>query len=105
MRISFRAKTNKEYVMVNTAVFELKCGIRVTVDRDRTDAKIADGILDMEWSDCYLWEINDISIFNSPTHLNENTAKLFEGAKLITLNLEEDAENDYEISDVSFCIS
>lgn len=106
MRISFRAKTNRYYVMVNTAVFELNSGIRVTVDRNITEWYVSpDHILDMEWSECYLWEVNDISIFNFPAYLNEDAAKLFEGAKLIALNLEEDADSDYEVTDVSFCIS
>lgn len=105
MRISFRAKTNKDYVMVNTAVFELKCGIRVTVDRDRTEWGITDGILEMDWSECYLWEVNDIGVFDTPAYLNEYGAELFEGAKLVALNLEDDADSDYEVTDIEFFIS
>lgn len=105
MRISFRAKTNKGYVMVNTAVFELKCGVRVTVDRDRTEWKITGGILKMDWRECYLWEVNDIGVFDTPAYLNEYGMELFEGARLVGLNLEADADSDYEVTDISFCIS
>lgn len=105
MRICFTAKTNKDYVMINTAVFQLKCGIRVTVDRDRTEWGIEDGKLAMEWRECYLWEVNDIGVFDAPAYLNEYGAELFEGAKLVELNLEDDADSDYEVTDIEFFIS
>ena len=100
MQLTFTAKTNKDYVMINTAEFRLKDGTLLTIDRDETRYSIENGILQMEWTGCYLWEINSINIFNEPAYLNEDSIKLFEAAELFKLNLEDDADSDYEVTDV-----
>lgn len=105
MKISFTAATNKEYVMINTAEFDLQCGIRVTVDRDETEWSIKDGILEMEWNGCYLWEINGINISDGPVYLNESAPELFKGAVLAGFNIEDDADENYTVTGIRFSIS
>ena len=55
MKLEFRAKTNKPYVMINAAVFHLKTGGTITIDRDATEYDIEDGKLSMTWRGIYIW--------------------------------------------------
>jgi hypothetical protein len=106
MRIEFRGKTNKDYCMVNTAQFKLPNGSIVTIDRDETIYAIVDDTLNMEWEGCYLWAISDYYIFDQPAYLNNTEAiELFKSATLIYLELEDDADDDYEITDIEFSVS
>lgn len=70
MWISFTCTTNKPYTMINTLVFTLKKGTTITVDRNETDftnepadEPRKDRELTMDWSDCYLWAINEKCVF------------------------------------------
>lgn len=105
MRIEFTAKTNKDYLMVNEAIFHLKTGGTLTLDRESTEYTIEDGNLSMEWFNIYLWAINDIAIFiNEPTaFVNESIANLLEGS-WVELILEDDADEDYAIWNVEYRI-
>lgn len=106
MKISFTAKTNKDYCMVNTAVFITPTKTLLTVDRDRTDWSVVGEKLKMEWNGCYLWEIDGHNFTDFPAYLNEDAAKgLFHEAQLLTLELEDDADPDYIVEDIRFTIS
>ena len=54
MRITFKCRTNKDYVAVNTAKFILPTGSTITVDRDNTEWDVQDGELTMVWRHCYI---------------------------------------------------
>lgn len=106
MRLDFTGKTNKNYVMVNTAIFALKDGGTVTIDRGCTEYTIKDGRFRMMWGDCYLWRFNDVNIFNTPYYPDKEAfVKLLKGATLLKLEAEDDADEDYEITDVQWSIS
>lgn len=113
MRIEFTGTTNKDYVMINTAKFKLKSGSVITVDRGETDWSIDNGRLEMEWLGCYIWAIDDMNIFDQEDEYGHpvNTyyamtefKKLVEGAEL-KLELEDDADEDYEVKIESWNIS
>ena len=66
MRLEIYGKTNHDYCMVNTAIFHLKDGGTITIDRDETEYDVCpiDGgeyNLSMLWRGCYLWAINSRS--------------------------------------------
>lgn len=119
MRISFRCRTNKNFVRINTAIFQLPNGTKLTVDRDTTEYTLsANGVLNMYWRDCYLWALNDQNIFESEDghgfypsdYAAEEFARLVIGAT-VSFDLEEDPiENDpspeekYEVIVQSFAI-
>ena len=103
MRIEFSGKTNKDYIMVNTAVFHLRDGGTVTLDRDETDYCIENGTLSMVWNGIYLWEINGVFVFGTPMYPAEDLSKLLEGS-WVELELEDDADEDYRITDVKWVI-
>lgn len=104
MRIEFLAKTNKDYLMVNVARFELAGGGTLTIDRDETEYTIEDGNLSMLWRDCYIWEINGVSLEECLVINNDAFEELMDGAKLIELELEDDADDDYEVTDIEFSV-
>lgn len=105
MRISFSCKTNKDYVMVNTLKVQLNSGSVLTLDRHNTEYSISDPdnagecLLDMEWRNCYLWAIDEENLwYDDKALIEEDCEKLFEGARLIELELEDDADEDYYVS-------
>ena len=105
MRINFSCKTNKDYVMVNTLKVQLNSGSVLTLDRHNTEYSISDPdkagecLLDMEWINCYLWAIDEETLWDDDKALIvEDCEKLFEGARLIELELEDDADEDYYVS-------
>lgn len=107
MRIEFSAKTNKDYCMINTATFYLKEGGSVTLDRDNSFYSIVDGKLEMEWEGIYIWEVNEECIFiNCPNLIypGSDLVSLLEGA-YVKLNLEDDADEDYAVTDIQWTIS
>ena len=108
MRLEIYGKTNHDYCMVNTAIFHLKDGGTITIDRDTTEyvtQPIAGGEynLSMLWRGCYLWAINGRSFIKTENDRgiyqfdSEELTKLLEGATL-ELELEDDADEDYIIS-------
>lgn len=102
MNISFKAKTNKKSCMVNIAKFHLKKGGTITIDRDASFYSITDGILEMEWSSPYLWEVNGVTLFDKPTIYfsdSDNLSQLLDGA-WVELELEDDADDDYYVIDI-----
>lgn len=125
MRINFEGKTNHDYVMINTLKIQLQSGSVLTLDRKFTDylslindttfdsfnpeesassgdfkftPSRGDFTLQMDWQDCYLWAIDGENLFAEEVLITENTGKLFEGAKLYELELEDDSDEDYFVN-------
>lgn len=105
MRISFSCRTNKKYVRVNALKVQLNSGSVLTLDRHNTEYSISDPdkagerSLDMEWMNCYLWAIDEENLWcGDKALIEEDCEKLFEGARLIELELEDDADEDYYVS-------
>lgn len=91
MNIYFEGKTNYREIMVNNAIFILKDGSKVTVDRDETGFSFyGNGQYEMQWSGIYIWDgekgdyVDDESIFD--------------GAFLDKIEYEDDAPADCRIS-------
>lgn len=101
MKLEFVCKTNKDFVMVNTAKFELADGVIITVDRKETESSTYEGNLNMLWKDCYLLTFNDFNIVDDKELMldsdNDDVMKMFQTAKLLELGLEDDADEDYEV--------
>ena len=100
MQIRFKCKTNKDYCAINTAKFILPNGTTLTVDRTTTHFDINGDELSMEWGCCYLWAINDNTIFTNATYITDvdGFSDLVADAKVI-FELEEDVEDeDYEVN-------
>ena len=105
MNINFTGKTNNKYAMVNKAYFQTKDGQTVGIDRLDTDYTVSDGKLTMRWIRCYLWEIDGINPFESEeqalTVYNDRMLKaLLTDAKFLYIELEDDADDDYEVTDI-----
>lgn len=95
--MDFRGKTNKPYVMINTLTFRLDNGKEVTIDREYTGYDIdEEGNLGMTWKGCYFWddEHNDP---NNPAYLTEEDEEELADAELVSVNIEDDADDDYEV--------
>ena len=104
MILGFTAKTNKDYVMINSATFKSTSGKVLIIDRDTTEYDNEEGNLEMIWRDCYIWAIDD-NYEEEPLYLNyEEFHSLLDGAELISLNLEDDADDDYEVFEISWYI-
>lgn len=103
MNISFRCRTNKDYVRINTATFLLRNGSTVTVDRDQTlyDYDEETGNLSMTWEDVYLWEVNGFAVFDNPAYVNEDFTGLMKGCTFLSFDIEDDVDSDYEVTLVS----
>lgn len=88
----------------NTAVFKLKGGGEITVDRDVTEnlGKNMDGTYNMLWRNVYLWAINDHRVFSEPAYLYDVDAEnLLKEAELIFFEVDDEAEDiEYDFSGV-----
>lgn len=106
MTIYFTAKTNKDYVMINTAKFTLPNGDVLTIDRNSTEYSIDEnGNLEMEWDDCYLWAINGCHIFDGEAYIDNifELSELLENS-MLEFELEDDADEDYEVTEVEWSL-
>ena len=99
MRITFKCRTNKDYVAVNTAKFILPTGSTITVDRDSTEWDVQDGDLTMVWRQCYIWAIDGNNIFTDGAYITDgaNFEDLVADAKIV-LELEDDTDEDYYVN-------
>lgn len=99
MRLNITAKTNKEYVMINTAKLTLPDGNVLTIDRDTTEYSIENGDLYTNWDYCYLWAVNDIDLFINKAYLDEDNEELVSilNKSKLELELEDDADPDYKV--------
>lgn len=105
MTLNFTAKTNKDYCRINTATFRLKSGGTITLDRDATRFSVNGDVLDMTWTGVYVWEVNGRHIFDSynPRELyvdGEELCKIIDWAAPIDFDLEDDADEDYEVTNI-----
>lgn len=100
MRLGFNVKTNESVPMINTAIFELPDGTRITIDRDETEYAseiMEDGSYKqrMLWKGCYAWNSD------GATYLAQS---LPIGTKLVKLEPEDDADEGYYVEVESwFC--
>ena len=101
MRITFKCETTKDYCAINVAKFILPSGTTLTVDRTRTEYEIdkATGDMTMTWYGCYLWAINDNTIFTDETYITDSSGfeDLVADARVLFL-VDEDIEDDYEVT-------
>lgn len=88
MYLEFICKQNIEDPYINGAVFRLKDGSIVRIDRERTGYDMEDGILNMGWSGLYIWDGE-----NADYDIPED---FLEGASLIEMEVEDDAPEGYE---------
>lgn len=104
MRLNITGKTNKDYVMINTAKLTLPDGNVLTIDRDNTEYSIEDGNICMNWDYCYLWSVNNIDMFMVKAYLddNEELISILNQGKL-ELELEDDADPDYMVEIETWC--
>lgn len=105
MRISFKCKTNKDYVAINVAKFILPNGTTLTVDRTRTEWDFDGEDLIMTWYGTFLWAINDNNIFTDGAYITDASGfeDLIADARVMLL-VEEDADDDYEVDVLDWTI-
>lgn len=104
MRIEFHADTNKDYCMINTAVFKVQ-DMEVVLDRDTTEYTIEDGHLDMLWRNVYIHAITDkgVTDFFDDLYLHDNTYT--DDWEFVRFELEDDAPDaDYDVKNVKWCV-
>jgi hypothetical protein len=103
MNLIFKARTNKDYCMINTAVFHLVNGGTITIDRKQTRFSITDGVLEMEWEEIYLWAVNGENIFDSsyyPLYPDEKAMRNLIKFAQVEFELEDDADEDYIVDNI-----
>ncbi len=106
MKLGIYGRTNHGYCMVNTAIFHLKNGGTITIDREETEHRVIGGDLSMLWKGLYIWAFNGVLIGSGDGRIYPHTSliKLLEGATL-ELSLEDDAPDaDYEVTNIEWCI-
>lgn len=86
MVLYFGCCTNKDYVMVNNAIFVDNEGKEYCVDREWTYYTNEEGELSMDWGGLYLWDGEDE---------HEITEELAMKLDFDHLELEDDADEDY----------
>lgn len=96
MDIDFTCVTNKNYVMINAAVFEYQ-GVEFTVDRKITRYSVENGNLNMCWQSCYLWSIDGVSCMAEEALFSSDAEKLFRRMKFVRFELEDDADENYSV--------
>lgn len=81
---------NCKGVWINTIDIQLTNGNIITLDRDTTYHYVVDGYLFMEWCGVYWW---------TGTMANYNLcAEMLEGAKIVNVCIEDDADLDYDVT-------
>ena len=90
----------------NTAIFKLKSGDMITVDRDTTEFNDnKDGPYNMMWRETYLWGINGENIFYEPAYMDNDAVRVFEDAEFVSFDLDDECEDiDYDFSGVTFSV-
>lgn len=105
MNIYFKAKVKGDFdsMEINTAIFTLKNGTTITIDRKSTSYYVSkDGIMKMAWNDVYVWAVNRLHIFNEvDTNLSKNNMKkLLDEA---TVSFETESESTiFQIKNIQF---
>ena len=111
MRISLRVRTNNEVPYINSLRFCKPNGTTLTVDRDRTEYRFIkdlsnDGIMFLDFINCYLWAIDDHCIFEDASghgyYLDSRNAIdefiRWSSTAKVELELEDDAPVGYKCS-------
>lgn len=90
----------------NTAVFKMKSGDTIAVDRDAAEYdENEDGTYNMIWRRTYLCGINGENIFQCPAYLNDDAAHIFKDAEFISFDLDDEGEDiEYDFFDVKFSV-
>jgi hypothetical protein len=104
MNIDFTAKTNRPYCLINTAKFKLKNGSIITLDRKETEWSINNDCLSMTWKNVYIWEIDGCNIFDFEVPVNNELCALLNDANLLELEIEDDADSDYSVTEVNYSL-
>lgn len=106
MRIKFR-NVPVNPCDCNTAIFKLKSGDTIAVDREATEYdKNKNGTYDMIQRRTYLWGINGVNIFQYPAYLNDDATHIFEDAEFVSFDLDDEGEDvNYDFSGVEFSVS
>jgi len=96
MILRFKAKTNKDYVAINTALFRTENGGLIEVDRHWTEYTIKDGVLDMTWNECYLHSLDGHHIFSDeiPDDSEDEVRKLLMDSEFVRFEIEEDVDDE-----------
>ena len=110
LKIDFLCETNSDKCMINTAVFTMPNGTRLTIDRTETEYSFGEyGHMHMTWKNCYLWAINDCCIFGDRLaylDIERDLSELLCGSTL-EFELEDDAFldcPDYKVKCISYTI-
>ena len=93
IRLGFKGKTNSEFIYVNYITFEFKDGRQVNIDRNRTEYVIDNGGFEMIWKGIYIWD--------GKKHDYKLDTKLFDGAKIVHIDIDDEAPSNYGI-DISY---
>ena len=106
MDVTFKCKTNKNYVAINTLSIKLPNGSILQLDRDTTEYDLEGQDLSMTWRNCYLWSLDDCNIFGEEGYYVKNVEEFRElinrsGSQFI---LEEDTDKDYTVLIESFTL-
>ena len=107
MRLSLKCNTSTGKVAyINTAIFHLKNGGTITIDRQETEVGYIDGKQESYWRGCYIWAINDENIFGENYFFEYSAEDLFRLLKDSTLELDlEDDQPEVVVSDVIWCLT
>lgn len=89
MRIDFNGKTNRDEVWINVIVFTLANGEDITIDREKTEWTVCGNKLNMLWDNCYSWNGEHCGYTITP--------KMFDGAFIKSVEVEDDAPSDYAV--------
>ena len=96
--LCFVVKTNKEYCMINTLVATMPDGRKYVFDRDTTEYSIEDnGDLFMDWYGVYLWDGEEPIYIDIDSQAFRDVVTNAE----FVFELEEDAEEDYRVTDIT----
>ena len=83
---------NKNYCWVNVINFRYPDGTVKTVDRGRTEFTVSpDGTFYMFWYDCYFWD------GEGATYLTPKDFEELKKCKIDSVEIEEDADADYDL--------
>lgn len=79
-------------IMVNSITFRLADGRLICLDRDETEFRFnKDGTFAMQWNSVYVWD------GNNEIYLTESDERLFNGAAIFRIDIEDEAPRDYQL--------
>lgn len=93
MIFEFYGTATVDICMINTITFLLSDGREVIIDRDTTEYTVENNNLSMLWRGCYIWDGGNKNYLDSESEIN-----LFFNAKIIDIDIEEDAPENYNVT-------